>query len=342
MPLQVRTGAVLAGFRLKSLLGEGAMGTVYLAEETTTGRRVALKLLAPELARDERFRRRFLRETELAANLDHPHVVTTLASGEEDETLYLAMAYVDGPDLRALLRRTGRLEPERALDLVEQVAGALDAAHAAGLVHRDVKPGNILVAATPEGEDAYVCDFGLARHVSSVSSLTSDRGFVGTIDYVPPEQIEGGTVDRRADVYSLGCVLYECLAGARPFDRDSELSVLFAHLNDPPPRLTDLRPDLPDAFDTVFETALSKSPGDRYTTCGELAAAARAALRGEVLQRRRRRSRILVAAAIVAAAGAATAGVLLTRSEPARHGQALRRLALRPNALNLVDARTAR
>jgi serine/threonine-protein kinase len=344
MPLQVRTGAVLAGFRLKSLLGEGAMGTVYLAEETTTGRRVAVKLLAPELACDERFRRRFLRETELAANLDHPHIVPTLASGEEDGTLYLAMAYVDGPDLRAVLRREGRLEPERALDLVEQVAGALDAAHEAGLVHRDVKPGNILVAATPEGEDAYVCDFGLARHVSSVSSLTSDRGFVGTIDYVPPEQIEGGTVDRRADVYSLGCVLYECLAGARPFDRDSELSVLFAHLNDPPPRLTDLRPDLPAAFDTVFETALAKSPGDRYATCGELAATARAALRGEVLQRRRRRRtrRILVAAAIVAVASAATAGVLLTRSEPARHGQALRTLALRPDALNLVDARTAR
>ncbi len=343
MPLQVRTGAVLAGFRLKSLLGEGAMGTVYLAEETTTGRRVAVKLLAPELARDERFRRRFLRETELAANLNHPHVVPTLASGEEDGTLYLAMAYVDGPDLRALLRREGRLEPERTLDLVEQVAGALDAAHEAGLVHRDVKPGNILVAATPEGEDAYLCDFGLARHLSSVSSLTSDRGFVGTIDYVPPEQIEGETVDRRADVYSLGCVLYECLAGARPFDRDSELSVLFAHLNDPPPRLTDLRPDLPAAFDTVFATALAKSPGDRYATCGELAAAARAAMRGEVLQRRRRRGRrILVAAAIVAVASAATAGVLLTRSEPARHGQALRTLALRPDALTLVDARTAR
>src|SRR5947208_3495951 len=152
MPLHVRTGAVLAGYRLKSLLGEGAMGAVYLAEETTTGRRVAVKLLGPELARDERFRRRFLRETEIAANLDHPHVVPTLTSGEEDETLYLGMAYVDGPDLRVLLRREGRIEPERAVDFVEQVAGALDAAHEAGLVHRDVKPGNILVAATPDGE----------------------------------------------------------------------------------------------------------------------------------------------------------------------------------------------
>src|SRR5437870_1730340 len=334
MPLEIRTGALVAGFRVESFLGEGAMGTVYLAEETRTGRRVALKLLAPELARDERFRRRFLRETELAASLEHPHVVPIIASGEEDGTLYLAMVYVEGADLRKVLRRDGRLEPKRALDLIAQVAKALEMAHKAGLVHRDVKPGNILVAEGPEGEHAYVCDFGLARHLSSVSSLTSDRGFVGTIDYVPPEQIEGETVDRRADVYSLGCVLYECLAGARPFDRDSELSVLFAHLNDPPPRLTDLQPDLPAAFDTVFATALAKSPGDRYATCGELAAAARAAMRGEVLQRRRRRGRrILVAAAIVAVASAATAGVLLTRSEPARHEQALRTLALRPDAL---------
>ena len=166
MRLEVRTGAVLAGFRVESLLGEGAMGTVYLAQETSTGRRVALKLLAPELARDERFRRRFLRETELAASLDHPHAVPTLASGEEDGTLYLAMAYVEGSDLRKLLRGEGRLEPERALNLIEQVASALDAAHAAGLVHRDVKPGNILVAQRHDGEHAYICDFGLARHVS--------------------------------------------------------------------------------------------------------------------------------------------------------------------------------
>src|SRR5437588_8566038 len=166
------------------------------------------------------------------------------------------MAYVAGGDLRRLLRAEGRLEPRRALHLIEEVAGALDAAHAAGLIHRDVKPGNILIAQGPDG-DAYVCDFGLARHVSSVSSLTSDRGFVGTIDYVPPEQVEGGTIDGRADVYSLGCVLYECLAGAGPFDRETELSVLFAHLNDPPPRLSDARQDLPEAFDAMFEIALA-------------------------------------------------------------------------------------
>jgi ABC-type transport system substrate-binding protein/tRNA A-37 threonylcarbamoyl transferase component Bud32/streptogramin lyase len=343
MPPEIRTGEIVAGFRVESFLGAGAMGTVYLAEETSTGRHVALKLLAPELARDERFRRRFLRETELAASLDHPHVVPTLASGEQDGTLFLAMAYVEGSDLRKLLRREGRLEPRRALELIEQVAGALDAAHAAGLVHRDVKPGNILVAHDAEGEHAYVCDFGLARHVSSVSSLTSDRGFVGTIDYVPPEQIEGGTIDGRADVYSLGCVLYECLAGAGPFDRDSELSVLFAHLNDPPPRLTDLRPELPVAFDSVFETALAKSPGDRYGTCSELVSAGRAALRGEVLARRRRHGRraVIVAAALLAAAAAAAAGILLSRAEPARR-RGLPTLPLHANALNLIDARSPR
>ena len=289
------------------------MGTVYLAEETETGQRVALKLLAPELARDERFRRRFLRETQLAASLSHPNVVATVASGEADETLYLAMAYVEGSDLRELLRREGRLDPERAIGLVEQVAGALDAAHAEGLVHRDVKPGNILVASSAAGDHAEICDFGLARHVSSVSSLTGERGFVGTIDYVPPEQIEGGTIDGRADVYSLGCVLYECLAGARPFDRESELSVVFAHLNEPPPRLSDLRPELPEAFDRVFATTLAKLPDERYSSCGELAAAARAALRGKTFVRRRvhRRRLLLAGAAVLAAVAAAVAGLLI-------------------------------
>src|SRR5215213_8667931 len=277
MRLEVHAGVVLAGYRVASLVGEGAMGAVYLAEEVSTGRRVALKLLAPALARDERFRERFLRETEFAASLEHPHIVRTLESGEEAGTLYLAMARIEGSDLRELLRAEGRLEPERAVDLVEQIAQALDAAHRSGLGHRDVKPGNILVAGGPGAEHAYVCDFGVSRHVSSVSSLTGDRGFVGTIDYVPPEQIEGGRIDGRADVYSLGCVLYECLAGARPFDRESELSVVFAHLNEPPPRLTVVRPDLPAAWDRVFETALAKSPGERYATCGELVKAARAA-----------------------------------------------------------------
>ena len=214
MRTDIRTGSVLAGFRIDSLIGEGAMGTVYLAEDTRRGGRVALKVLVRELADDERFRRRFLRESKLAASLDHPHVVPVLDAGEEDGVLFLAMAYVEGSDLREVLRHEGCLDPERALGLATQVAGALDAAHAMGLVHRDVKPGNILITATPTGEHAYVCDFGLARHLSSASSLTTDRGLVGTIDYIPPEQIEGGDIDGRADVYSLGCVLFECLAGS--------------------------------------------------------------------------------------------------------------------------------
>jgi len=189
MASEVATGTLVGGFRVVSLIGEGAMGRVYLAEDVQSQRRVALKLLVPGLARDERFRRRFLRESRLAARLDHPHVVSTLAFGEEGGLLYLAMDYVEGADLRELLRREGNLEPERALALVGQVADGLDAAHALGLVHRDVKPANILVASPESGDHAYVCDFGLARHVSSVRSLTGERAFVGTIDYVPPEQI---------------------------------------------------------------------------------------------------------------------------------------------------------
>jgi serine/threonine-protein kinase len=319
MPSELRAGDLVAGLRIESLIGQGAVGSVYLAEDTQDGARVALKLLSTELTEDKRFRQRFLRESELAATLDHPHIVPTVASGEAEGRLYLAMEYIEGSDLRELLRREGRLASERALELVEQVAGALDAAHAAGLVHRDVKPGNILVTNRDEVEHAYVCDFGLARHVSSVSSLTGDRGFVGTIDYVPPEQIMGSEIDARADVYSLGCVLFECLAGVRPFDRETELSVVFAHLNESPPRLSDFRPELPHAFDDVVATALAKTPDERYANCGELVEAARAALRGERSRRRlrsRRRHYVLVAAVLLAA-GAAVAGVLATRDSPA-------------------------
>jgi hypothetical protein len=183
-------------------------------------------------------------------------------------------------------------------------------------VHRDVKPANILLREEPDGEHAYLCDFGLARHLSSASSLTTDRGLVGTIDYIPPEQIEGGEIDGRADVYSLACVVFECLAGTRPFDRESELSVVFAHLNEPPPRLSDVRPDLPVAFDDTFATALAKSPVERYPTCGELVEAARAALHGRTLAPRRRRRRRLAVAMIAAivAAGAAVGGILLGRN----------------------------
>ncbi len=322
MPSDISTGAVLAGFRLKSLIGQGAMGAVYLAESREGGADVALKLLMPELTEDDRFRHRFMREAEIAASLDHPHVVPILTFGEEDGRLYLAMPYVDGSDLRDLLSREGALEPARTLHLFEHVAAALDAAHAAGLVHRDVKPANILVAGEPGEEHAYVCDFGLARHVSSVRSLTGDRGFVGTIDYVPPEQIAGGQIDRRADVYSLGCVLYECLTGECPFERESELALIYAHLNDTALPVTGLSPELPEALDGVVATALAKEPGDRYTTCGELVAAARAALAGKPYGRRSRRRRrsVVATAALLATAAIAIGGYLTTREETSTAG----------------------
>ena len=311
MPEQVTTGATVAGFLVEELIGEGATGHVYRASSREHPR-VALKLLAPELARDERFRQRFLRESRLAGRLEHPHIVPVLDAGEEDGVLYLAMRLVDGPDLREILRRQARLDPVQALALVGQVADALDAAHRAGLVHRDVKPANVLL----EGEHAYLCDFGLARHVSSVSSLTTDRGFVGTIDYIPPEQIEGARIDRRADVYSLACVLFECLAGARPFDRESDLGTVFAHLNEPPPRVSEIRRELPQELDTVFSTALAKAREERYASCGELVAAVRAGLAGKTLAPGRPRRRLLRAAAggLAAALAAAVVAVVVTHS----------------------------
>ncbi len=317
MGSRLETGTLVGGFRVVSLIAEGATGAVHLAEDAA-GRRVALKRLAPALARDERFRRRFLRESRLAASLSHPGIVPVVTSGEDEGTLYLAMTHVEGSDLREILRQEGRFDPERALRLLGEVAEALDAAHSAGLVHRDVKPSNILVAPAPGGERALVCDFGLARHLTSVGSLTGDRGFVGTIDYVSPEQIEGRTVDGRADVYSLGCVLYELLVGERPFERDSELAVIFSHLNAPPPRITDVRPELPEELDAVVATALAKSPDDRYPTAGELARAARAALRRDPIDRprRRRRPAVLGLATAVAAVAVALAVVLATRETP--------------------------
>jgi tRNA A-37 threonylcarbamoyl transferase component Bud32 len=308
----------VTGFRLLDLIGEGATGSVYRAESSSTGEIVALKVLSPELARDERFRRRFLRESRIAASLQHPYVIPVIAAGEEDGTLYLAMSYVEGPDLRELIRRHGRLEPERALRLAGQVADALDAAHAAGLVHRDVKPANILVDGVPPDERALVCDFGLARRMSSADSLTGDRAFVGTVDYVPPEQIEGKTIDGRVDVYSLGCVLYELLAGRRPFTRESELATVFAHLSEPPPRISDVRPDLSPALDDVFATALAKDPDDRYSTAGELVRAARRALRETPTRARPRWLRPAVAAAVVAsmAVGGTLAAVFAARDRP--------------------------
>ncbi len=226
-----KVGSELAGYRVERLLGRGGMSVVYLAEQVRLKRPAALKLLAPELADDERFRERFLRESELAASLDHPSVIPIYDAGEVDGQLYIAMRYVEGSDLRALLLSEGKLEPERALRVLRPVADALDYAHAHGLVHRDVKPGNILLAA--DGP-VYLSDFGLTRRVDEGASLTEAGELVGSIDYAAPEQIDGRAVDGRADVYSLACVTYECLTGSVPFPRDSPMAKLWAHLRDSP------------------------------------------------------------------------------------------------------------
>jgi serine/threonine-protein kinase len=278
MPGEVMTGTMIAGFRIERLLGEGGTGAVYLALDEQLDRSVALKLLPPELSRDERFRKRFLREARLAAALEHPGIVPIYAAGEADGLLYLAMRHVRGTDLRPLLEREGRLEPDKAIRILAPVAEALDAAHAQGLVHRDVKPGNILVDAD---DRAFLADFGLAKHAATVNSLSRDGAFSGTIDYVAPEQIEGGKVDGRADVYALACVLFESLTGRPPFERDTDVAVVFAHLKDPPPTLSALRPDLSSELDGVLERGMAKDPDDRYRTAGELIADARLAAAGD-------------------------------------------------------------
>src|SRR5215208_1592124 len=336
MPHALAPGSTVSGYRIESLLGEGATGAVYLARDTE-GRAVALKVLDPAVAADARFRERFLRESRVAALLEHPNLVPVLDAGEDGGLFYIAMEWVDGVDLRTLLRRDGPLEPERAVALVADVAAALDVAHAAGLVHRDVKPANILVA----GDQARLCDFGLAKHTAGAESLTAERMLVGTLAYIAPEQIEGAGVDGRSDVYSLGCVLYECLTGEPPFDRESELAVLYAHLNEPPPRPTASREKLPPGLDAVVSAALAKAPADRPQTGGELASAARAALRGEAPRRggRRRSPALLVAAgALAAAAAVAAAAVLLSDRPDEVPGRP--QLRLGSDVLAAVDARS--
>ena len=242
-----RIGTVFAGYRVESLLGRGGMSVVYLAEHVRLGRKVALKVLASPLTHDESYRERFIRESQRAADLDHPNVIPIYDAGEieggdTDGLLYIAMRYVDGSDLRTLVRRDGQLSVGRTIFMLEQVAAALDAAHDRDLIHRDVKPSNILVA--EPSEHVYLTDFGVAKQTTA-PDLTRTGVFVGTVDYAAPEQIEGLTLDRRTDIYALGCVLYECLAGRPPFDREAEVAVMHAHLATPPPKLTDVRPDLP-------------------------------------------------------------------------------------------------
>jgi YVTN family beta-propeller protein len=271
-------GSELAGYLIEVLIGRGGMGAVYRAEELALGRKVALKVIAPELAEDSRFRERFLRESRIAASLDHPHIVPIFKAGDEDGALYLTMRYVEGTDLAKLLRKEGALDPRRAVDLLEQVAEALDAAHEKGLVHRDVKPSNVLIAVAGGKEHCYLADFGLTKRTGSLSGVSAPGDVVGTLEYVAPEQITGDEVGARADLYSLAGVLYECLTGQPPFPRATDVALLWAHVHEEAASPSTVRPELPRALDAVFARALAKEPGRRYETAGQLVAATRSAL----------------------------------------------------------------
>ncbi|MFJ4468416.1 serine/threonine-protein kinase [Streptomyces sp. NPDC089424] len=276
-------GQQIAGYRIEDVIGRGGMAVVYRARDLRLDRTVALKLIAPERARDDTFRRRFAHESRVAAAIDHPHIVPIFEAGETDGILYIAMRYVCGQDLRALLDREGALPVATALRIAVQVASALDAAHAHDLVHRDVKPGNILVAAGTDSdhpEYIYLTDFGLTKKSLSLSGFTAAGEFVGTLDYMAPEQISGRPVDGRCDLYSLACVVYETLAGGPPFEREEDVALLWAHQYDRPPRLTERRPGIAPAAADVLARALSKVPEDRYGSCLEFVAALRDAAGG--------------------------------------------------------------
>jgi hypothetical protein len=270
-------GSVFAGYRIEGVLARGGMGVIYRATDPELDRVVALKIIAPEYADDAGAVARFKAETRAAAALEHPNIVPIHRGGESDGVLYLAMRLVPGTNLREQLDR-GRMDLDRVARIVSDVASALDAAHEKGLVHRDVKPGNVLLAGDGDREHVYLTDFGLAKRLAAPAELTRAGAVVGTPDYLAPEQIEGRTLDGRADVYALGCVAYEMLTGRVPFGRPTSMATLWAHLTDPPPLPRAERPELVPAFDTVVARATAKDPDERYATAGELAAALRDAV----------------------------------------------------------------
>ena len=265
-------GSRIAGYRLEQQIGAGGMAVVFRAVDERLDRRVALKLLSAALAADEAFRQRFIRESRAAAAVDDPHIIPVYEAGEADGVLFIAMRYVPGGDVRTLVSRHGLMPAARVGAIIFSVASALDAAHAAGLIHRDVKPGNMLVDARPDRPDhVYLSDFGLSKGAMSSSGLTGTGHFLGTVDYCAPEQIEGRAVDGRADQYALACAAFELLAGAAPFRRDQATATIWAHMSEPPPRVTARRPDLSPAADRVFARALAKAPAYRYASCREFA-----------------------------------------------------------------------
>src|SRR5690349_23246387 len=274
-------GDEFAGYRTRAVLGRGGMSVVYQAENLRLSSIIALKVLAPELAADDVFRARFLEESRIAASLNHPNVIPIYDMGSQDDLLYIAMRYVSGTDMRQMIKKRGRILPATALFLVGQAARALDAAHRKGLVHRDVKPGNLLIergADEGDPDHVYLADFGITKHAMSRTGLTSTGQFLGTIDYVAPEQIRGTSVLGLADQYSLGCVLYECLTGRVPFEKDLDAAIIWAHVEETPTMPTALRPELPPQIDEVFGRVLAKRPDERYGSCREFVQAAQQAL----------------------------------------------------------------
>ena len=270
-------GSVFAGYWIDRLLDRGGMGVVYKAMDVDLDRAVALKLIAPEWMEDENATARFRTEARLAASLEHPNIVPVHRGGEEQGVLYLAMRFVPGTNLRRMIDRSP-LPFETTGVILTQIASALDAAHSRGLVHRDVKPANILISDETAQTHSYLTDFGLTKRPGSTGGLTGTGLWVGTADYVAPEQIQGHAIDGRADIYSLGCVLYEMLTGEVAYPKDGDIAKLWAHISNPPPRPSATRPDLVPAFDDVVARATAKDPADRYATAGEMAAAAREAI----------------------------------------------------------------
>jgi YVTN family beta-propeller protein len=301
--------SAVAGYRVEALIGRGGMGEVYRAIDDRLGRPVALKVIAGGVTTDEGARRRLLEESRLAASLDHPNVVPVYEVGESEGRLFLAMRYVAGIDLRALLHREGAIGPERAVAVAAQIADALDAAHRRGLVHRDVKPSNVLLDHADGREHAYLADFGLTQSTSATGP--ADGQFMGTVDYVAPEQIRGDAVDGRADEYGLACLLFECLTGTVPYRTGSGVGALFAHLEEPVPSAAERRVGLPPAVDDVFARALAKEPEARYATCTGFVAAARGALGIDVPVGRSGRVVAALVASVAVLAAAVVAVVLL-------------------------------
>ncbi|HCU92921.1 MAG TPA: hypothetical protein DHU96_09355 [Actinobacteria bacterium] len=272
-------GSWVAGYLLEERIGQGGMAAVFRAHDERLGRTVALKVLAPALAADEGFRQRFIRESRMAASVDDPHIIPVFEAGEAGAVLFIAMRYVRGGDVRSLVRRLGALPAARVAGIVSQVASALDAAHAAGLVHRDVKPANMLLDTRPGRPDhVYLSDFGLSKEALGSVGLTGSGQFLGTVDYAAPEQVAGRPVGGPADQYALGCAAFEMLCGQPPFRRDLGMAALLAHLNEPPPPVSARRPGLPAELDTAFARVLAKAPEDRYVSCRQFAGALRTAL----------------------------------------------------------------